>query len=276
MVIALGRTAKKALGDAALCNLPHPKAIRRFGDSGEIGRKLKSVSKRISSQIEKISLDHMTTYERKSEPIDLIKSNSRIETIKESQNESCLEMGQVGKDSQIDKSESKRIEDSKPSEAQNGSESLCVPISKADGDKKIVYGVVLDPYMVDSQNDYVPPSAIETTAHEWLAKSRIIGFDHTEQAEAYPVESSIIPYPSAEDYQNAISGKPHRAYRMPFGDDVVHSGSWVLGTKFGDSEWDKVQRGEINAYSIGGYGKREPITRDQMPDVEFLELKEDL
>jgi hypothetical protein len=62
---------------------------------------------------------------------------------------------------------------------------------------------------------------------------------------------------------------------MPFGDDVVHSGSWVLGTKLGDSEWDRVKQGELNAYSIGGYGKRAPMSQSEMPDVEFVELNED-
>ena len=138
-----------------------------------------------------------------------------------------------------------------------------------------MYGIVLDPYMVDAQDDLVSPKAIEETAHDWLSKSRIIGFDHTAKADAYPVESSIIPYPSAEDYQNAMEGKPHKAYRMPFGDDVVHSGSWVLGTKVSDSIWDKVKSGELNAYSIGGYGKREEMSQNEMPEVEFLELAED-
>ena len=50
VVIALGRVAKKTLGDAALCNLPHPKAIRRFGDSGEISRKFE----------ERLKTDHVS------------------------------------------------------------------------------------------------------------------------------------------------------------------------------------------------------------------------
>jgi uracil-DNA glycosylase len=46
-VVALGRVAKAALGPLAACTLPHPAAIRRHGDTGEVGRKLRSLSKRL-------------------------------------------------------------------------------------------------------------------------------------------------------------------------------------------------------------------------------------
>jgi len=277
-VIALGRTAKKVLLDVAICNLPHPKAVRRFGDSGEVGRKLKAVSKRLTSHIENLSLDAMTTNERQSSTEDCNSASTRSGPIDKSENETPAQVDDVGSepDSQIETRGDERQDiDSGTSEAQDLSKSLTVPIAKADSEKKIVYGIVLDPYQIDAQEDWCSPKAIEETAHEWLSKSRIIGFDHTAKADAYPVESSIIPYPSAEDYQNAMDCKPHRAYRMPFGDDVVHSGSWVLGTKLGDSEWDKVKKGKLNAYSIGGYGRREPMSKNEMPKVEFVELTED-
>ncbi|MAB56871.1 MAG: hypothetical protein CL524_04900 [Aequorivita sp.] len=276
-VIALGRTAKRALGSVSLCNLPHPKAVRRFGDSGEVERKLRSVSNTITSHIENLTLDAMTINERYLKELNDSSASQRSEMIDKSQNEMLAQVEDVKlePDSQIEaRGESDRV-DSEKSETQELAKSLRVPILKADAEKKIVYGIVLDPYQIDSQDDWISPQAIEETAHDWLAKSRIIGFDHTKEADAYPVESSIIPYPSSEDYQNAIQNKPHRAFRMPFGDDVAHSGSWVLGTKLGDSEWDKVKSGELNAYSIGGYGKREPMSQSEMPKVEFIDLTED-
>lgn len=277
-VIALGRTAKKVLGDAAVCNLPHPKAVRRFGDSGEIERKLRAVAKRLASHIENLSLDAMTTCEAKLTPEDCNSASARSGQIDKSTDDTQAQVEDVGSDpdSQIEaRGDERQSIDSETSETQDLSKSLTVPIAKADSEKRIVYGIVLDPYMIDAQDDYVSPKAIEETAHDWLSKSRIIGFDHTAKADAFPVESSIIPYPSKEDYEKAMEGKPHRAYRMPFGEDVVHSGSWVLGTKLGDSEWDKVKEGKLNAYSIGGYGKREPMSKSEMPKVEFVELTED-
>jgi hypothetical protein len=70
--------------------------------------------------------------------------------------------------------------------------------------------------------------------------------------------------------------KDHKAYTFPLGNDVVHSGSWVLGTKLSDDEWKRVQSGEINAYSIGGFGARRETTFQEMPKVEFLDLAEGL
>ena len=243
-VIALGRVAKNALGDLATCVLPHPKAVRRFGDSGEIERKLNSVLKRSGHFF-----------------LDLDAQNERI-------------LGRAEEDSgATDELINKQVGVSQ--DLPGKSESLVVPIAKADSEKQIVYGIVLDPYQVDSQDDWVPPKAIEETAHRWLAESRVIGLDHSEKADAYPVESYMVPYPSREDYANAMANKPHRAFTMPFGDDVVHSGSWVLGTKLGDAEWAQVKNGELNAYSIGGYGNRKATAKSSMPQVEFVELEEE-
>ena len=49
----------------------------------------------------------------------------------------------------------------------------------------------------------------------------------------------------------------------------------MLGTKLGDDAWEKVKDGELNAYSIGGYGNRKETTKSSMPEVEFVELKEE-
>ena len=246
-VIALGRVAKNALGGLATCCLPHPKAVRRFGDSGEIERKLSSVVKR-SGHLFLDAGSHNSP-----------ESGTRVED--NSPTDAPIQ-GQVGDGQELLGKSEENL-------------SLVVPISKADSEKQIIYGIVLDPYQVDSQDDWVPPKAIEETAHRWLAESRVIGLDHSDEANAHPVESYMVPYPSRGDYDKAMANEPHKAYTMPFGDDVVHSGSWVLGTKLGDAEWAKVKDGELNAYSIGGYGNRKKTVKSSMPEVEFIELKEE-
>ncbi len=45
VVVALGKVAKKALGDLAQVSMPHPEAILNKGDSGEVARKLFQVQK---------------------------------------------------------------------------------------------------------------------------------------------------------------------------------------------------------------------------------------
>ena len=147
-------------------------------------------------------------------------------------------------------------------------------IVKADKEKQIVYSVVLDPYIFDAHDDMIPPADVEATAHGWLEKSRMVGLNHAGQAKATVVESFLVPYPTPQDYQNAMAMKAHKAYKMPYGSDKVHSGTWVVGFRLDDQLWQMVQNGELNAVSIGGFGSREPIKQDAVPEVEIVELIE--
>ncbi len=148
-----------------------------------------------------------------------------------------------------------------------------ITIAKIDAPQQIVTGAVLDPYTVDGENDWAPPAEIEATAQDWLAESRTIGFNHTTKADATPVQSYTFPYPSPEDRKAADAGEPHRAFEFQFGDETVHSGTWILSTKIHASEvWAQVEKGEINAYSIGGSGYRVDTLLEEMPDVEFIRI----
>lgn len=143
-----------------------------------------------------------------------------------------------------------------------------LPILKIDEEKRVVYGVVLDPYIVDTQGDWSPPSEVEKTAHGWMEISRTIGLRHKAEANAIPVESFLMPYPSDDDYKRAMGNRPHRVIKFKFGSGFVHSGSWVLGTKIRDEPtWVLVKSGELGSYSIGGHGERTEITTKAMPEV---------
>jgi hypothetical protein len=146
-----------------------------------------------------------------------------------------------------------------------------IPILKIDHEKQIVYGVVLDPYIVDTQGDWIPPAEVEKTAHEWMKESRRIGLRHRSEADAEPVETFLMPYPSKEDYQKAMDGQPHRVIKFKMGDGFVHSGSWVLGTEIKDAKtWELVKSGELGSYSIGGHGERTEVPLSVMPEITEL------
>lgn len=146
-----------------------------------------------------------------------------------------------------------------------------VPIVKLAKQKQVVYGVVLDPYIVDAHADWCPPEAIEETAHNWLVQSRQMKEQHEKPLAAVPVESWLMPYPTQEDYEAAVAREAHRIWKLRFGSEWVHSGSWVLGVRVLDPEaWAQVLSGELDAYSIGGQGMRTEIDRVPMPDVEVL------
>jgi uracil-DNA glycosylase len=140
--------------------------------------------------------------------------------------------------------------------------------------KRIVYGVVLDPYVVDAHNDWIPAEHVEETAHDWFRKSRRVTLHHKTFADAEAVESSLVEYPTGEDYAAARQNLPHSVYRRKFGTDVVHSGSWLLGVKLSQELWEAYKRGEIAAFSIEGYGMRTDATVKAMPQVKFIDFVE--
>lgn len=51
IIIALGKTAKRVLKERATFMLPHPVSIKKFGDSGELSRKLKQIDEVIKKPI---------------------------------------------------------------------------------------------------------------------------------------------------------------------------------------------------------------------------------
>lgn len=229
-VVALGRVAKAALGTMAVCSLPHPAALRRHGDTGEVARKLKTLAKKLdkANQI----ADHGSV-------------------------SACL-----------------------PSKAQirpadsTGNKGIRVSVIKEAPKKQIVYGVVLDPYQVDLQGDWIPPAEIEATAHEFLEKSRVIGLRHNGKADAHLVESWVEPYPTERDREAALSNVPHKVFRRQFGSDTIHSGAWVAGVRLSDRLWKQYERGELGAFSIGGFSLKTKVAPEAMPQVEFVDLKE--
>jgi len=149
-----------------------------------------------------------------------------------------------------------------------------VRVAKSGQEKQIVYGVVLDPYMIDTQNEWVPPAVVESTAHEYLKRSRVMGREHLKKDKAELVESWCVHYPTQEDYKAAMSLQPHRAYEMPFGEDKVHSGAWIVGVHLGDRAWDAYKRGEITGFSVGGFSAKTKIDSSSMPQVSFVPLVE--
>lgn len=114
-----------------------------------------------------------------------------------------------------------------------------------DGEKRLAYGVVLKPDVVDAQGDIMTQDDIEKAAHDFFINSRIMDLQHTEDLpsdRAVPVESYIAP----QD--------------MVVGGNKIAKGSWVMVTHVPDEAiWTQIKKGRIMAYSIRGLGKRTPI-----------------
>jgi uracil-DNA glycosylase family 4 len=257
VVIALGRVAKDVLGDRADFILPHPGALIKRKDTGEVSRKMKRVKAALNKKLDngwKATPKLERTGQCSSDHLGLMNKSS------------------AGKHIGKNLADPKRNPDELEGE-------ILARITKADNSKHIVYGVVMDPYgksgaQADAHEDWILPSAIEATAHAFMQTERVIGKQHSEKTDSTVVESSIEQYPSPEDYQKALLGQDHKVSRRQFGNDVIHSGSWILGVKLGEEEWQEYLDGELNAFSPGGAGYRMPITRQMMPKVSFVDLVE--
>jgi 2'-5' RNA ligase len=115
-------------------------------------------------------------------------------------------------------------------------------ILKADEHRQLVYGVVLEPDMIDSQLDVMRASEIEAAAHYYLNFSRVVGDRHRKKANAEVVESYIAPV----DFD--LNGQR------------VKKGSWVLVVHITDPYlWQQVKQGLYTGFSVGGFGERREV-----------------
>jgi hypothetical protein len=121
-----------------------------------------------------------------------------------------------------------------------------VTIAKADDEKRIAYGVVLESGTIDGQGDYMTPEDVEAAAHGYLSTSRVIGSEHGAPIDAVPIESYIAPQDLTFD--------------GPQGRTIVTKGSWVMGVRvINDDHWQMVKDGDYTGFSVGGYGLREDM-----------------
>lgn len=158
----------------------------------------------------------------------------------------------------------------KDEEGSTKSKDYTINICKIDKEKQVVTGIVLDPYIVDSQDDWISPNDVEKAMYGWMENSQQIGLRHNGVTKnAVVVESYLFPYPTTEDYTAAMNGKEHSIYKMKIGDDYVHSGSGIVSFLVKDTDlWSDIKSRKFNAFSIGGKGKRRKGLKSNLPKVK--------
>lgn len=118
-------------------------------------------------------------------------------------------------------------------------------IIKADNDKQIVCGIVLEPDSMDAQGDIINADEIEKAAHYFLTKSRTIGDKHKKKAPAELVESYTAPV------------------NFVLGNQNVKKGTWIISVKINDKKmWQDVKDGKYTGFSVGGYGVRQEVQNE--------------
>lgn len=231
-VVALGRVARDALGELADTWLPHPLAVRLHGDTGEVSRKLRRIRRWINA-------DYEEGRERRSEFFEeYIEENADAD----SQDSYEIVYSPVitsGGTSAANTDEWIKWQSDTTTYASGDDVTLTTNIYKVDDEKRVVYGVVMEPNVLDSHSDYTSPEEIEDAAHVYLVNSRVVGDQHSQQASADVVESYITPT------------------SMNIGKQLVQEGSWVMGVKVHDDEmWAGVKDGSYTGFSIGGFAHR--------------------
>lgn len=176
IIVALGNKAYRNLIKDIDYKLPHPTALYKIGDWGEVDRKIEHIEKSLEDIKKKI--------------INKQKLNCKI--------------------------------------------------VKSNHEKKLIYGIVLEPDTVDAHGDIISKEEIEKSCHFYMLNSQTIGLQHEEVAPARVVESYIAPV------------------EFQLGKGQVKKGSWVLAVKvLDDDKWKKVKQGKFTGFSIGAIGNRQ-------------------
>lgn len=108
-------------------------------------------------------------------------------------------------------------------------------LTKADDEKKLVYGIVYEPDTPDAHGDFMTVAEIEKAAHGFLKDAREIDKQHDFQGGVGEVVESYV---APADFE--VNG------------ETIKKGSWVLVTKASDEVWEQIKKGEITGYSMAG------------------------
>jgi len=115
-----------------------------------------------------------------------------------------------------------------------------VPIVKVETEKRIAYGIVLEADSVDAHGDVISEEEIEKAAHFFASKSRLIGLQHKEKADAELIETAVLREGDK------------------FNGTTMKKAAWFIGVKVqSDALWSQIKSGDIKSFSIGGFALRE-------------------
>jgi len=114
--------------------------------------------------------------------------------------------------------------------------------AQADKDEHTVLGIVLEPEVIDAQDDIYSAAEIKKTAFKFMEQYQNFGFMHQEIVQdILPLESYLAPC----DF--VIEGK------------AVKKGTWLMRVRVLDAElWQGIKSGSLTGFSIGGSAIRTP------------------
>jgi hypothetical protein len=112
-------------------------------------------------------------------------------------------------------------------------------------EERTVYGIVLEPDEVDSQNDIISKEEIKQACYKFMEDYGNLGKQHQEivnGSQLILLENFIAPI----DFE--------------FNNESVKKGSWIMKERVvDDGLWESIKKGEFTGYSIGGSGIRQAV-----------------
>ena len=107
---------------------------------------------------------------------------------------------------------------------------------KADEDERIVYGIVYEPNVVDSQGDKASAKTIRKAAYQFMEHVQNFKVNHA---------GASVGVRVLENYLAPSS--------FTMAGQKVKKGTWVLATRvLDDTLWESVKKGELTGYSMAG------------------------
>ncbi len=122
-------------------------------------------------------------------------------------------------------------------------------IAKLDKERRIVFGWAnvcvrcSGETVIDSHDDTIDPTDLESAAYEFVLKFGETGENHSGKAKGRLIESFFVT--------------PEKLQKMGLKPNALPQGWWV-GFKINDrAAWERVKRGDHRMFSIQGMAKRE-------------------
>jgi hypothetical protein len=110
-----------------------------------------------------------------------------------------------------------------------------VSIKKSDDKKRIVWAEVYAPDRPDADGEFMRADQIEEMAYEYMKTMKLDAVDHQHSQNEEDATGCVV-------VESFIARK---------GDPDFIEGAWVVGMYIGnDDMWDKVEKGEINGFSM--------------------------
>ena len=119
---------------------------------------------------------------------------------------------------------------------------LSVVKAETDGDEHIVFGIVLEPDVVDAQKDVYSAAEVRDAAHRYMAEFQNRGLMHKElvNSQVDLLESYLAPA------------------AFSIGDQAVKKGTWLMAMRVKDAKlWGDCKKGNLTGFSIGGSANRQ-------------------